>query len=303
MGLALTSVGPLAGQTLREAIGASGVAHPPMAADLDRSITSYAVLDDSAAFIIAYYWKDTAGPILADSLRIRFFNRSESTWRSRSLPRTAPPGPGGETDLQLGSAVRITRSEQHFLLDTHLTPSAGTLLVLSKDIEPVAALPGWLRAAGSDGLVVFQHSMVHFAPTHGAEIWGYDGRTDRTDLIYPRAPYPSVRARYIEEVRQLYERVGAAWFRNNDHHMDPARFDSNILDPVLVERSGEAVAFVVRFGGGAGTPAATPLMDVVVHCRQLHASPTCAETPLEDVRSSYPGLSIPELLEGALHGR
>jgi hypothetical protein len=300
-GLCFANVRPLAGQTLRAVLADRGV-QPPKAHDLDDAVSSYAVFDDSAVFIIAYYTPgDTRA--LDDSIRIRVLRKADSVWQSRVLHRTVNANPGQASAWQLGSVVRVVRTSRHIVVDTHLTPSAGTILLLSADLEPVVALPGWVRAIRADGFLIFQRSMVHFAPTHPAELWGFDANAARAFLVYPSAPYQPIRAQYIDEVRNLYERVGESWFRANNHHMDPAQFDSSIQEPLVLDRAAEAIAFVVRFGGGEATPVATPVLDVVVVCRKLRTAPQCLETTLNDVRRGNARQPIRELLEALLTRR
>jgi hypothetical protein len=111
-------------------------------------------------------------------------------------------------------------------------------------------------------------------------VWTWSGATKRDTRLYPGATPDSVRRAYVDTVRAIYRRAGEAWLRANNHHMDPARFDSGLSDSVTVSASGRDVVFAVRFGGGEGTPAATPPVDVIVRCRDVGlVSARCIERP------------------------
>jgi hypothetical protein len=59
------------------------------------------------------------------------------------------------------------------------------LLVLSETLELKRELDGWPLLALDDGRVVFERSMVHFAPAHGGALALYDPVADREDALYP----------------------------------------------------------------------------------------------------------------------
>lgn len=157
----------------------------------------------------------------------------------------------------------------YIYVDTHINPSAGSLRVLSRDSALVVALPGWLLGVLPNHVVLYHRNQVHFAPTHSAEVWTWDPATRRDVRLYPNRPWGSVRRAYVDTVRAIYQRVGAEWFRVNNYPMDPERFDSRLLDSVIVGPSPRTVTFRVEFGGGDGTPAATPRLDVLVRCHDV----------------------------------
>ena len=59
---------------------------------------------------------------------------------------------------------------RNILIDTHINPSAGRLIVLSRDRTPVTELPGWPLAVAADDVVVYHRNSTHFAPTHSVEV-------------------------------------------------------------------------------------------------------------------------------------
>ena len=229
--------------------------------DLDGIVGSYAVHRSSRQFAIAFALRD--GPS-ADTLKVSVVDLRTGRWRHAAFPRQRRRDPAWD----LGSVMTVRQTADAIVIGTHTNPSAGTALVLSRDLVPVTALPGVVLApVGADGLL-YLRSAPHFAPTHSLELWTWSRTAGRT-LLYPRQPWGVVRSTYIDSVRAIYRAVGAQWFRTNNHHADPERFDSRLIDDVAVSPDGSSAEFVVRYGGGAGTPAATPERDVEVFCTNV----------------------------------
>jgi hypothetical protein len=300
-GLVLAA-GPAGAQTLGEVLAGHGVrtgAGGP--ADLDEPVTSFAVENARDVFAVAYYRREAADT-LPDELRISVLDKAAGSWRHAVLPRVRRAPAASSLAWDAGSILRVSHTSQYVLLDTHRTPSAGRLLVLSRSLQPVASLDGWLAAALPGGRIVYHHSLTHFAPTHPAELWVVDPFTGRNDRLYPTQPYGRVRRAYIEQVRAIYARVGEAWFRVNNHHGDPERFDSAIGPPYAVSPDGRALAFAASFGNvDAHSPAATPGLDVLVVCDV--AARRCSEEEAAAARRRCRGRSDGQLLEAAVRMR
>ena len=156
---------------------------PKDAADLDQPITSYSVLDDSRGFVIAYYAQEPDG--MLHELRVRSLDKRTRTWRWKTFPEP------------IGSVLHIVRGAGHLYISGHTSPSAAPLLVLSDALELKRELDGWPVLALDDGRVVFQRSMVHFAPAHGGALALYDPVADREEPLYP--PQGVKNERGIEE--------------------------------------------------------------------------------------------------------
>jgi hypothetical protein len=282
-------------QSLREVLATASV---PIAEvdtrELDRRITSFAAHDSTDLFVIAYY--NTAdGQSLEDSVRVMVYAKPTRTWQRRALPRVQET-PNSPVRWQLGSIIGVQRTPRYIYLRTHLNPSAGFMLALAPDLSPVASAGGWPLVVGEDDFVLYHANQVHFAPTHAAEVRALDVRRNRDVLVYPRVPHDSLRLAFIERVRVAYARIGEAWFRVNNHHMDAERFDTSLDQQVRLSADGSAAAFVVRFGD-AGARAPTPEVDVVVVCRDIRsAAPRCHEQELARVMLRLPGRTRDQLL-------
>jgi hypothetical protein len=144
---------------------------PKDAADLDKPITSYSVLDDRKGFIIAYYAQEPDG--ILHELRVRSFDKGTRIWRSKTFPEP------------IGSILHLQRNAGYLYITGHSSPSATPLLVLSDSLELKRELDGWPMLMLDEGRVVFHRSMVHFAPAHAVALALYDPGSDREQPLYP----------------------------------------------------------------------------------------------------------------------
>jgi hypothetical protein len=248
-GLALVVLLPPAAwsaETLRDALARSQI---PVAArksdDLNRRISSYATLDEPQVFVIAYYLEDGGGGP-GETLYADLYRKGESVWVTRHFEREATGEAEGHPAFG-GSVVRISRSAEFFLLETHVNPSAAHTLVLDNDLAYRDAIYGWPLAVFRNGHVIYQNSEVHFAPTHYAEVSVYDVGTKKHWLIYPHKPYQSVRQAQIEKVRAAYAQRGADWFKTHNHHGNPELFDTFLQGDVAANEATHSLVFRIAF--------------------------------------------------------
>jgi hypothetical protein len=288
--------------TLGEVLRRNGIsAESRGTTDLDRSITSYAVENADDVFIVAYYWLPADSISLPDTIQLERLEKASGIWIRAALPRKGAVPTTAGTSWKAGSVLHIRHTCERLYLDTHGGPSAGTLLVLTRRLEPVTALDGRSVLVLENDIVIYEHSMVHFAPTHSAELWIYQPLGGLNVKMYPVEPYAPIRRQYIETVRCVYEQLGERWFRENNHHMDPERFNSDTVLPVFTDRTRTSVSFIMRFGDREVFPSSTPFIDVVVVCRQIESSrPQCSETELASLQQLRPGLSNLQILEEAV---
>ncbi len=216
---------------LRAELLARNLPLPRDAADLDHPITSYAVLDDPAGFVIAYYTVEPDG--LLHELRIRAHDKQTRAWRM--MTRVEP----------IGSVLSVKRNGQFLYVGGHSSPSAAPLLVLTEDLKIVRELDGWPVLMLDGGRVVFSRSMVHFAPVHAQSLAVFDPRSGREDALYPaadvvnergveRLPQPDqLMERSIQDVRKG-KTAGTIAFTAVEQHMrlDPQQ----AAKPASIER-------------------------------------------------------------------
>ncbi len=231
-----------AGVKLQEVLRARGLPVAPAAVpNLDKPIASYATFDNQKNFLIAYYLDDGSG-LLKEPLLLSAFDKVSQQWRSGEIWGQQLR----ENDAAcFGSILRIDASPSAYYLDTHINPSAGCIVIVSKDLSVRGSLYGWFLAAFRDGTIVYHNSQIHFAPVHAAEISVYDVNRGRDIKIYPMKPYQRVRAEHIGKLRAFYK--NEKWCREHNHPCDPEWFDSALAGSVAVSDATSALAFVIRF--------------------------------------------------------
>lgn len=211
--------------------------------NMDKDITSYQVLNDPNIFCTAYYLDDGSGR-LRGKLYIHLLRKDQNRWTHGTLDFETLPG---LYSRRSGSITRIQYSRDHIYLFAHWTPSAGATLALSNELEFQYALYGWVLAVFDDETVVYERNQVHFAPTHYAEIYIYDPRTERDRKIYPMKPYQRVRLEHIKKIKAAYDERGEDWFRIHNHHMNPELFNNYLGDEVVVNDSTDSLAFAIVY--------------------------------------------------------
>jgi hypothetical protein len=213
--------------------------------DLNRRIANYAALDEPQAFVIGYFREDGSGAP-GETLYVDLYRKGEGVWVTRHFEREAEGGAEGRAVFG-GSVVRISRCAQALLIETHVNPSAAYTLVLGNDLAYRDSIYGWPLAVFRSGLVIYQNSETHFAPTHYVEVSVYDTSTGRHWPIYPRKPYSPVRQAHIEKIRAAYAQRGAEWFQAHNHHGNPERFDTFLEGEVAANEATHSLAFRIAF--------------------------------------------------------
>jgi hypothetical protein len=304
-----------AAETLREVLEEHSIppGAPPIR-NLDQKITSYEVLDSAADFVIAYYVDDGSGRI-PSFLNVARYSKRGSHWSESSISRKDATFPDTSADC-LGSADGLHRVGDFFLIDTHLSPSAGCLIVLDGNLAVVKLLYGWYLATLPTHIVVFHESMIHFAPTHPMRISIYDLDRQKSAQGKPSgAPvitlYPPrndrLRAQYIERIRPL---IGdEQWCSQHDSHCDPEQFESELTnagptrsDLVAVNDQTYALAFAAEFSARGIVPEETikkmsDLKQPVVYVYRFSLSGfNYREFPLSEMKSRFGATSIEELV-------
>jgi hypothetical protein len=232
--------------TLAQVLAAAGLKPPPDAVnDLDQSITSYAaLLDDRDAYLIAYYRNLPSG-MLEDPLRVLSFDRHTAEWNSAQLILGSDQIGHSEC---VGSVLGVHVVPSAFLLDTHINPSAGCLVILDRSLAFKNALYGWYLAALEDTQIIFQRSEVHFAAVHPAELGLYDLTTNNETSLFPRKPFQRIRADYAAKLQEFY-RAHEEWCREHNDPCDAENVDSDVSNEIAVNAGEHALAFLVSYRG------------------------------------------------------
>lgn len=195
----------------------------------ERHITSFAVSADNRPFLLAYYDDDGSGtlPALLHVLRYdikRGKLRSVDLRGKETQTASAPKLPHAVSENCLGSALSISEHSGFIFIDTHITPSAGCVLVLHSDLTYSNELYGWVLAnMGTDILV--EGSMIHFASTHPAKLFLYEPRRKRSLPVYPLSS-DVARQRFSAELQKLLPTND--WCAENNNPCDPENFTTDI---------------------------------------------------------------------------
>jgi hypothetical protein len=230
----------LLAQTLREVLRENGMdLRRANLVDLDKAITSYAVLHEGKEFCIGYYLFGDSSE-LSPAVTVVLFNEAHQRWISRRISFDS-------LAVRPGSILAIHRTKNFFCLDSHINPSAGLLIILTDRLKYHDVVYGWFLGAYSDETVVYHNNQIHFAPTHYTEISIYNPHTRSSRMIYPLKPFQEIRLAHTAKVKAAYGRKGEEWFRTHNHHMNPELFNDRWNDRLSLSDKQYALAFTIGF--------------------------------------------------------
>jgi hypothetical protein len=189
--------------SLRAALQTEGIpAHYAFENDLDLRISSGTVVDTPLGRIFAYY----ANPRNAESLSKTFylFRKLKSGWIGGKM-QWPEPSENGSFECE-GGSISVSAQGSYLIVDGHLTPSAGCLLVLNAQLKPLRSFYGIsARFVGSRSLLI-TGSNVHFAPTHPLKLWILDAENGNKELVYPLANESAGRSQFRAQLGKLQEK-------------------------------------------------------------------------------------------------
>jgi hypothetical protein len=248
----------LPGETLASVLTARNVA-PTVLPEKDREqpITSFAVSSDDGPFLLAYYDDDGSGT-LRPPLHVLRYDRQTKRLLRADLHGSPAQFHGFDEVMSdipnetcLGSALQIYEKNGFIVIDTHINPSAGCILILTPDLKFSAALWGWTLGQ-IDGNIIYELSMVHFASIHAARIAVYNARLKQRTLIYP-APSDPARKQFSNELKKHLP--AREFCIQQNLPCDPANFSTDIQH-VIVSNPDHSFAFEAQMTPeGFGTQA------------------------------------------------
>lgn len=231
--------------TLRAALHEEGLPlDSPNLPNLDQKITSGAELDAAEQFVIAYYFDDGSGT-LAPPIHILRFDRKARTWQRGEIG-AAPAGQDAVVDPCFGSVLDVRSFGEGLVVETHINPSAGCVLVVSKEFKLEATLDGWVLGAFSDGILLYHRSQVHFATVHPTEIAVFDTSARKDFIIFPPKSETPVRQKLTAELREFFKTHRDYCNKANDP-CDPQQFDSDLDGKPGTDDREHAVAFSISY--------------------------------------------------------
>jgi hypothetical protein len=295
--------GPGEEKTLREVLAAEKL---PLDAEtlhnLDAKISSGAELNDAQQFVIAYYLLDSTGQ-LNPPIFVDLYDRGAGRWESGEI-RAGTAKEGGADDNCFGSVLAIAAFSDSYALETHINPSAGCEIILSRDLKVRASLYGWIVGHFGDGGIVYHRSQVHFATVHPAEIAIYDPAAAKDFNIFPHAPFQAVRLQLTEKLREFYKTRQDYCQKANDP-CDPEEFDSSLVGKVVTDDREHAMVFVISyelqgFGQDEHKPAGPS--EVVYVCRHVNEESKMEyrEMLWSEVKAKVGDVSLERLVDPAI---
>jgi hypothetical protein len=285
-------------QTLRDALAAKQVViEGASLPNLEKKITSGAQLDDANQFVIAYYLDDGSG-LLNPPLYLDRFDRKNNTWESGALGKA---GSEEAASPCFGSVLDITSLSDQFILETHINPSAGCALIVSRGLKLEATLDGWVLGHFEDGTIVYHRSQVHFATVHPARIAVYSEHTRKDFTIFPPQTESPVRARLTAALRDFFQTHQDYCVKANDP-CDPAEFDSALAGKIALDGREHAIAFVISYelqgyGQDQSKPSGPSQVTYVYRNVNDEAKVEYRELLPEDLKAQFGDISLQELIE------
>jgi hypothetical protein len=201
--------------------------------------------------------------------------------------------------FRLGDLMGVLESNRFYFVEMHTNPSAGWVLIITKELELHDSLNGNIHGVYSDGIVIYSESQIHFAPTHYALIDIYDPTTQESHRIFPQEPYQPLWQQHMETISRAYQELGEAWCRENNHHCDPERFNNSLVGEVAVSEETDSLAFTLAFTSEPSL--ALPETRVVYIFRGVHnpAQLTYREASEEELKQLFGDFTMAGLLEAS----
>jgi len=263
----------------------------------DQPISSGAVLDTQKEFVIAYYADDASG-LLKAPIHFARYDRTKGVWDFADVTDGSVEGLQGAC---FGSVLSIRVVAGFYVVDTHISPSAGCLLVLSADMKVQAKFFGWYLGHLGDRILVYHRNQVHFAPVHPAEIATFDLQSKKDTVIFPPKPDQQVRLDLIAALDAFYTSHPDYCQQNNDP-CDPEYFDSSLEGEIVTDNREHAVAFVISYevqgyGQSKEKPSGPPKVVYVYRHVNDEAKLEYREILIDDLQARYGAASLKRLVD------
>ncbi len=285
-------------ETLRQKLAAHRLTmDPKIGKNLDQAITSGAELDTPTEFVIGYYADDGSG-LLKAPIHFARYDRTKGVWDFADVTDGSVEG---LQDACFGSVLSIKAVAGFYVVDTHISPSAGCLLVLTADMKVHSKFFGWYLGHVGDRILVYHRNQVHFATVHPAEIATFDLQSKKDTVIFPRKPDQQVRLDLIAALDAFYTSHPDYCQQNNDP-CDPEYFDSSLEGEIVTDNREHAVAFVISYevqgyGQSKEKPSGPPKVVYVYRHVNDEAKLEYREILIDDLQVRYGAASLERLVD------
>ena len=170
------------------------------------------------------------------------------------------------------------------------------MLVVSQQLKVKDVRLGWFVAGFSNGTVIYEHSMVHFAPTHPLVLALYAPRDKSETKLYP-PDQDSLRSDFIDKLKNLssFDRC-----QGSNCAVLPEQFESYRGDTAVDDKT-HSFAFVAQYSPVGFIPAdkiqeSDLNQNVVYVFRFIGDGVDHVEFPQSEMKSRYGTEQLNELL-------
>src|SRR5579862_3044205 len=248
--LVFCGLGCLSAETLQDVLQKANVPTQRFAAsELSAKITSYANSDDDP-FLLAYYLD--SGSALLPPLRVIRYGRATKDLRRADFRDVTALFQGVVSMNCLGSALEIREYHDTIFVDTHATPSAGCVIVLSSTLSFKAALSGWVLGLMGADYAILRQSEIHFMSVHPLHIGVFDVKKNRLIQVFPFEDDPQRRL-YSDLIKPL---ISETWCKKFNAECNPENFDADPKGELAMNETANVFGFEAEFkASGFGEPA------------------------------------------------
>ncbi len=284
----------LAAQTLRETLRAANVPTDSFAgAELDQKISSSAH-SGGEPFLMAYYLDSRAEPGERPLHVIRYV-RGTGSLRGAELRDIHAISPDNASMNCLYPVAGIRESRGTIYVETHISPSAGCVLVISSDLSFQTALPGWLLGIAGGDYAIVRRSEIQSLAVHPLHVAVYDIKRDRPVEVYPFPEDPERR----EFSGLIAPHISPEWCMQHNAACDPQNFDTDLTGPAAVNESARVFGFEAKFdarGFGDAAEKQVAPRTVVYVFRERGGAWEHREFPSAQLRALFGVASLQELV-------
>ncbi len=238
-------LGCLRAETLQDVLQNANVPTQRFAAsELSAKITSYANSDDDP-FLLAYYL-DSGSNALLPPLRVIRYGRAAKDLRRAEFRDITALFQGVVSMNCLGSALEIREYHNTIFIDTHASPSAGCVIVLSSTLSFKAALSGWVLGLMGADYAILRQSEIHFMSVHPLHIGVFDVKQNRLIQVFPFED-DTQRRQYSDLIKPL---VSEKWCMEFNAECNPENFNADPKGALAMNEAAKVFGFEAEFNAG-----------------------------------------------------
>lgn len=243
--LAFCCLGRVRAETLHDVLRDANVpTNQFAAAELAAKITSFAN-SNGDPFLLAYYL-DSGSRALLPPLRVIRYSRTAQDLRRAEFHDITALFQDVVSMNCLGSAQEVREHNNTIFIDTHITPSAGCVIVLSSTLSFKAALSGWVLGLMGTNYAILRQSEIHFMSVHPLHIGVFDIKQNRLMPVFPFEDDPQRRL-YSDLIKPL---VSAKWCMQFNAECNPENFNADPKGDLAMNETASVFAFEAEFNAG-----------------------------------------------------